>query len=205
MVSGGVELAVELQQPQLLCDAPFTSVPASGEQQAHCLRCSPSASGARVPCRFSLSGTPQCPQRASSHPLLEAPAFGATAAMEREGALDVLRVVARGFVAPPARTGSLGSWLSPQHPLQVHMYKQGELISRRCWAGLTHYRGAQPCPGAGRHRRPLVAGAGLWGAAAPGSLRQLSLARMPGCRGETGKLHQPCRLQIPAAIRQQGQ
>lgn len=52
----------------------------------------PSAPGARVPCRLSLSGTPQCLQRPSFHPLLEAPACGATS-MEGEGAPGVLRVL----------------------------------------------------------------------------------------------------------------
>lgn len=134
-----------------------------------------------MPCRLSLSGTPQRPQRPSSHPLLEAPTFGATAPMEGEGALSFMCVVARGFVVPPARTGSLGSWLSPQHRPQVHVYKQGELISRGYWAGLTCHRGhgARPCLWAGRHRWPLVTRAGLWGAASPGCPRQLSLARMP--------------------------
>lgn len=92
--------------------------------------------------------------------------------MEGEGGTGLFRcVVARGFVAPPARTGSLGSWLSPQDPPQLHEYRQGELISRGCWAGLTRDRGhgAQPCPWTGRQAQEAFRGQSRSeGAAAPG-------------------------------------
>lgn len=122
-------------------------------------------------------------------PPVRSPCLRGSASMEGEGATGHSTcVVARGFAAPPARTGSVGSWLSPQEPLQLHLYKQGELISCGCWAELivaTELSRACGQAGTGGLQWPeQVCGEQLPTGA--------HLARMRGCRGATGKLHQPC-------------
>lgn len=92
-------------------------------------------------------------------------------------------------------------WLGPQDPLQLHLYKKGELISPGCWEGLTCHHGHrdQLCPWTVGQSRS-VGSSCPW---VPGT--QLSLAQMRSCDRATGcwatgKLHQPSQLEPPAGI-----